>query len=341
MRDDVCNVVERFARCIPDTRNTPYNVALIEEYLSEFPREAVIHTMTDGVPRLFHRQWIRASIRGHLRKTAIALRLLKRGNVVRARHILHIADLYLKQACTLHRVTMRFKKITQRELASLRIDMNSLEDGDVVLSYKTRKYLKKSTLSWCVKFASNSPVTHALIACVDKNSPRLLVSGDTTSGLGEVPATPNPGEIFIVMKIQDMEIRNHVKKVVAKWLHTAQARTYDRMVRAQYSFPEIKVQLASFIGLFIVPLVYLGVPLSVPNPARRMHGVFCSELIDTIFKETNALLTPRCEHDAVVAPIEFLYSPLLEFKGILVRDEDLVLAYDEVRNQFSKKGHLR
>lgn len=68
----------------------------------------------------------------------------------------------------------------------------------------------------------------------------------------------------------------------------------------------------------------------IRNPYSKRKGIFCSELVDTIFKEAGTYLVPRSEYDSLVGPIEILYSPYFSFKGIMGSEKDFITLEKEI-----------
>lgn len=186
---------------------------------------------------------------------------------------------------------------------------------------------------------TNSQVTHSLIASqAPGEDVQLLGAGDPTNGLGLMPIAPEKGEIFLVLTHEDPTTISRINPIISRWHKEAQTamqqRRANETLHRMYKFPELKCQAASLIGLFVVIHAYLGNPVTVRNPFANQTGVFCSELIDEIFKEADILVSPRSEHNAVIGPVELLYSPLFSLKGVIADEHDLAHAQSEIKKQF-------
>lgn len=336
MNEDVLSaLMERFQHFLDE--RTPPTEHSLTAYLTVFPSRYKLREVITPASLLFHRQWIRASIRGHRWRVRRACRALRRGDMDRTRHHLHIAHLWLGQAQKLFETVSFFTHFAVQNLNQYTLLPAQVQAGDIILSYKTRHYIKRSRLSWLVKLASNSPITHALVAHRDThNMLSCVFSGDLARGLGTMEANPERGELFLIMRLRESLSTEVLNERIAYWHEEAvkRAKLPQNAQRTYHQFPEAKCQMASAVGLLTVPAGYAGLPLALKNPLARASGFFCSEFVDMVFKEAGYMLTPRSEHDAIVGPMEFLYSPLLELQGVIAHPEDLLSVQDEIRAQF-------
>ncbi len=320
---------------IPFEDQKRLNEALVASYSTYSPSD--IQKQLISIPIFFHRQWILASARGYFKKIKRAQKFLRSGDMEGYRRTLELADLWLGQAEKLIETISFFShNFSQEKIERSTVSIHHLQKGDIILSYKTEQYLKKSPLAWLVKFTSNSPVTHAMIACHNHDeNPLYLVSGDKTTGLGVIDPTPDRHEIFLVLRTREDISSTQILKSIDTWRSHAESRTSGSTSQnGMGRFPEVKCQVASAIGFIYMLSVFMGRPFSMKNITQNQAGVFCSELIDVIFKESNILLTPRSEYDAVVGPIEILYSPLLKLVGFIAHSDDMLTLHTEVQKQF-------
>lgn len=303
-----------------------------------------ISKSTSWIPVLFHRRWVIASVRGHLRELRRAKRCVQKSDHAGYTKNINLASLWLGQAEKLIEMCHLFLNIKNEDIQKYTITPEKIEKGDIVLSYKTRTFLKKNPISRFVEFASNSQITHVMCACHEKNqTPKILVSGDDTNGLGIVGPTPKIGEVFIILSPKDTEHRNNTYHAIDAWRTKAENRDTTQIGSSSDTLilSELKFTVACIIGVFVVIMIFLGRPLTLRSPVTRARGVFCSELIDTIYKEGGIIVSPRSTHDAVVGPIEFLYSPIFNFKGIIAREDDLLCLQDEVRQMSNAQTSYR
>jgi len=134
--------------------------------------------------------------------------------------------------------------------------------------------------------------------------------------------------------LYDTKTSNLLNSKLNNWIDIAESRIGKRRQYDRLTFSEIKCQTASLIGFITVLATYARIPLSLHNPFKNNPGVFCSETADNILKEADILIAPRCERDSVIGPVEFFYSPLLEFKGIITNEEDPREVFNEIRSHF-------
>ena len=339
MRQDNIATLSQKLETLSHSGTTPLSELLIplESYINSYPTKNLYKELAI-IPARFHRQWIIASLRRHIRKLKNARECALRNDLPGYEKELRLAVLWFGQAKRMLEIVPFFVALGKNDDTSPLITQEHLEKGDVILSYKTRAYLRKAPISWLVRFASNSSVTHTMIACHDEGEPpTLLVSGDVTRGLGTLNPIPDSGEIWIVLRAKRVIPISEMNCAIDKWRNLAMERTKAKAMgkRDTWIFPEIKCQMASAIGLIYILFVRFGSSVSIQNPARKREGVFCSELIDIIFKEAGVLLSPRSEYDAVLSPVELLYSPMLEIKGIIAGRNDLDQVSAEIREQFT------
>jgi len=298
--------------------------AIWDKYLATFPFKQ-LRAELRWVHVTFQRKWIITSLRGHLNTCRLIRSGLKNSPTINPQQF-EQAWLWLAQAHQLEDTVHTFSNYSSGDLSNLELPLVQLKPGDVVLSYKTKEYLRSQPLSWQVRLASNSPVTHALVVASNHDGEiKLMAAGDATSGLGIVTAEPKPGEIFLIMS-PTPEIRERLLPHIASWQVAAEAHSVP--------WPELKVQIANVIGIFTVLMAFLEQPLVIKNPYNKQKGVYCSELIDRLFKEIGIVISPRCVHDSLISPIELFYSPYLIFQGVIVNPVDRNHLKYELRDQF-------
>lgn len=336
-----CNILStlatQFSAAIECEETSNIHIASLQIYLKNFPKEIDLVDIPKSVSLFFHTQWIRSSIRGHKQRVRQSLHKLENGDVAAAKKELLLAQLWIGQAQKIYETIIFYTEFSIHNIDQYIMDAHDLHTGDIVLSYKTNSYLRKSLTSRLVKYACNSAITHAMIVSnLPHEDPELLLSGDTTHGLGTTKVNPDRGEIFIVFESRDPNVQKSILTSIALWRTRALNRIrYD--VSDTYLFPEFKCQLASLIGVCTVIFGYLSLPFTVRNFAEKQQGVFCSELIDTIYKESQVLLSPRSEHNAIIGPVELFYSPILRIRGIIASKEDVTNLESEIYKFFRKK----
>jgi hypothetical protein len=286
--------------------------------------------LNQDVPTIFHKCWIKTSFKGHRKNLKRAIKHYQKGDFNKFNQEFEISSLWLGQAERIYEMIIFMRNLDKTRISDLFISEADVNTGDVVLSYKTQAYIKKSNVSRLVKIAGNSSITHVMLIA-DSN---LLHSGDETKGLGLKPIEPKPGELLLIMRLKDEDHRDHLQPTLNNWVNLAKDRhckdgKYDRL-----DFSELKCQVASLIGFATVLATYLTIPISLHNPFKNRPGVFCSETVDTILKEADIRIAPRCDRDSVIGPVEFFYSPLLEFKGIITNETDTEEVFNEIREQF-------
>ncbi|GEM_PF-2632962 len=292
-------------------------------------------SVTKMIPTLFHRRWIVASIRGHLKQVRLAIKYQTQNQPEQARKHLDTSYLWLGQAIRIHDLVLLMRSMEKPKLASLSLTKDDLEPGDIVISYKTKEYVRRSPVSLLVKLASNSAMTHVMLATKTSSGDALLLnSGDETKGLGLKQPDPREHEVFLVMNFKNAKHYERLSSIIDTWHLVAENRENQNQCYDRLDFGELKCQTASLIGVATILATYLGIPLSLSNPFKNRRGVFCSELVDNILKEADIQIAPRSERDSVVGPVEFFYSPLLEFKGVICSSNTIEDIQKEIKEQF-------
>lgn len=208
------------------------------------------------------------------------------------------------------------------------INGSHLRIGDIVLSYKTEGYLKKNFLAWLIAMSTNCQITHSLIVSGEGSDSTLFCSSPEQAGLGCKPPIPQSGEAYIILRPKQSLVDYPSLTVsIQKWLTQSTGEN-------RHEFAELKSWMANFVGfiyLFSSCLTQRSWVLS--NPAKNRSGIFCSELIDNIYKDIGIYLTPRSIHRALASPLEFFHSPYFDFQGIIVQNEDI----DTIQRELSIK----
>lgn len=293
--------------------------------------EALLHTKKQIdrlAPRFLIRRWGFASFRMALHKInkAKGFTFSHENDFVRQAHF---SALWARQACDLFGIT-EFLQKTVRSLEHYTLYTSHLEKGDVIVSYKTNKYLNFSHLSKIIAFSENSHITHAFMVTGDEKPHTLISFNPTHGGLGPTTTSPLKGEMFIVLRYRSSVSGIPQEKIIESldsWWPKKQAKK----VYGSLSFAELKSWVACAIGFIYIVSAYLfGRPLCLPNPVKNKDNLFCSEFVDEVFKQAGVYLSPRSEDSSVVGPIELFYSPHLEFKGIIFHKEDQFQLLEEI-----------
>lgn len=286
------------------------------------------------VPVFLMRQWILASIYKSIRRIR-AIEKKAPGKRMPSRREIEIAALWAYQAISIFKSRALFQDMLDQGDRYI-LDQSAIKKGDIILSYKTAKYLKRDILARLVSIATNSAITHSLVATEDGENSKLLCSSPEGNGINLLPPHPNPGEIYIIMRPRDIGARyeQHIRHAINTWrdrVNTATGTPY------RYKFAEMKSWIASAVGFIYVLSTYLSRrSITLPNFAKDQQGIFCSEMIDDIFKEIGILVGPRSEHDAVIGPVEIFHSPYLAMQGVIVNEAD----HESMRKELAQKFNL-
>lgn len=318
----------------------------IRAYLETFPSD-VIKKQVATIPVRFQRWWIETCILGHLTKTKkLHALLLEKSTPERIAQVRLTAALWLGQAGRLFEASQFLSThFAGNPLSRYVLSPHDLNTGDIVLSYKTNRYLRHSPLSLFIKYATHSAITHVMIVSHESNHPpELLMSDDTTKGLGILSVTSDPGELLLVLEPLPHSKLPEVHAEIRRLSQIARDKARDTTLQKLYQFSTQKCEMACVIGFMYICVGLLSrYPISLKNPLENQSGVFCSELVDNLFRSAGIQLTARSEYRSIVGPIEFLYSPLLRLKGIIGDTDTIAHAELEVERQFGviKKFHSK
>lgn len=284
------------------------------------------------VPRFLLRRWAYASFNqalSEIKKKESLEHINKKRFIFEAK----ITALWAYQACLIIEV-QSFIRTIEKDLAHHTITPHHVQKGDVILSYKTETFLKHEPLSRIIAFATNSPITHSLIAIDDIHPHTFLSANPESKGLGLKNETPRKGELYLVFRLRE-ELSPVPKEFlferIKHWEHLAKTEKWK-----YFSFAEAKSWAACFIGfLYLATSYWLTKPICLKNPIHQKRTIFCSEVVDNIFREAGIYLGPRSQEHSVVGPVELFYSPYLQFKGIIVNDGDIKQFKKEVEKKFT------
>ncbi len=280
----------------------------------------------------YHRNWALSSLKLARKSLNMAEKLLDFPQQA-AWHI-QSAIRNVEHAKGLVRARSVAHSIESDSFESLFLKDSDLKEGDLILSYKTAKYHKTHFLSWLIKFATYSAITHVSMVCTRKDSSLGMMTSAAddveVKGLSIQNLKPKAGEIFLILRMKDdLKKKSQVLARLKVWAEIAGKRTVSSKTDG-YHFSELKCWIACANGLVsTTSMAFFGVYASFPNPTENHRGLFCSELVDFIFKEAGIILMPRAEDNAVLGPSDIMYSPHFDFKGIFGNREDAELMRKE------------
>ncbi len=333
INETIYRILARIALAEDEGEVSKEEPKLLEELLSLETGLKTILSDTKNLrtvaPVMFMRLWSVASIRRSLKKIRSAKKHSAAGRSAAFFHTARIAALWGYQALSI----LKTRSILSQAFQNLDCHLLKHEDlqkGDVILSYKTARYLHKDLLSKLIAVAANSSITHALITTESGNEPKLLCSSALGNGLNLALPSPDPGEIYLVMRLHQVP-----KKQTEKLSLTLDRWNKNVRLLRIYKFSELKCWMASLLGfLYVFSVCILRRPIILRNIAKDRPGYFCSEIIDDIFKEAGLFLTPRSEHAALAGPVEFFHSPYLSFQGIIMNNNDHETLKEELAAEF-------
>lgn len=284
-------------------------------------------------PSFFLQKWAFSSLNASLSHLESAIAKYEKKDFRSFIAHAHSSALFAYQACDIIKVKDFIEKVTSN-LEHYHISKDHVKKGDVILSYKSKNYLRHDFLSNLISISTNSPITHALIATNDEHPHIFLSSNAEHDGLSLKEENPERGELYLVFGFRE-ELSSEPKEKILKQIDIWSERARREKWR-YFGFAEYKSWVACILGVVdITTTVAFERSLRLPNPVHRARTIFCSELIDNIFKGAGIRLTPESKEFAVVGPSELFYSPYLAFKGIIVNNEDKELFKKEILEKYS------
>ncbi|MFA7319245.1 MAG: hypothetical protein WC022_01475 [Parcubacteria group bacterium] len=210
--------------------------------------------------------------------------------------------------------------ILNRGLKNYALNYDQLKKGDVLLFYDLEDFLKDDFLARLISIAQGSRITHTgVISNVKKNKATYISAAALGKRMDIFDLAVPPGRFLFVLRPTLNKLK---RKYFLEELDMLNYRI-ENMVQ-YYPFGEIESWFATLIGLFqIISIRTIHSSLRVGNLLRTPDKVFCSEMIDDLFKNVGVFLTSRSDNDSMVGPAEIFYSPYLEFVGVLCNKNEL------------------
>jgi len=206
------------------------------------------------------------------------------------------------------------------------IDHNKVKQGDILLFYKTEKSIKKSLPDYIASQASNSRVTHSTITYSNRRTLKHLHATAHGHKVMISDVHFRHGTIVLVFRPQIIESkRKRLLKSIRDW------GTKLKEFKGKYKYSELKFWFAVIPGLITFALIprLTGRMMIYPNPIKTKNAYYCSELIESIFKQAQIYLISRSEYGGILGPSEIIHSPYLKFIGIVCHPEDKELVKNE------------
>lgn len=227
----------------------------------------------------------------------------------------HTSLTYLPRIIAQKQIT----QIAEQDPSSFRMRGDDLKRGDVLLAYKSLKYIRRHPGSRLVAWATRSRFTHAMMV-TNVEYERIRVIEATPEQDGVVISAlhdARPEEILFVYRptgLSDAQSRD-LQKALSDWV----VRVGVKEQNTSYGF--LKTFAALILGgVYQIASYALARMVVIPNPFKDPTSLFCSELVNTIFLEADIPLTPRSSSAALVGPVEMTTSPYLQFIGVLPTD---------------------
>ena len=230
-----------------------------------------------------------------------------------------IVSLYLNQnrSCILFLIQDNKIKYLTAEITSnpekYKIPKSGLRKGDVILSYKPNKFLKKHLITFLIWIAEGSRFTHSyVVAYHKKDIAKCLIASGYGKSVGVAGLKQEDGEILFAFRPKiDAKTKKLLYKSINKWSRLLTENDIYSFSNSDLIFALLEGILYRLVGYITKRTIF------IPNPFEQKTRFYCSELVNRIFYDAGILLTPRSIHGYLVGPFEFSYSYCLNFIGIV------------------------
>ena len=196
-----------------------------------------------------------------------------------------------------------------KELEDVSLDKSKLDTGDLLLSFKSKKFLKNVQLSRGIARMTGSQVTHvAVVIKPPYSEPRMIDSHRYYGGVSMRHLEIKPGEVLIVLRPR----MDHDQR--ARLLHVLREHVHKNTGYSKSKFTGVvpSMLIGGISNVFTLGYTH------VPNilGARRAR-FFCSEFVDHAYKEAGIFLTPKSKHSDMVFPSDITASPFADYVGLI------------------------
>jgi len=194
------------------------------------------------------------------------------------------------------------------------IDQSDLKTGDILISFKSKDYLKNVLISRTISRITSSQVTHVLLAIkISQFKIKIVDSHQATGGVRLREFEIFPGEVFIVLRPR---MSHHQRAMLLNRI-----RGYVKN-KTGYSKSKLMGALPTFLIIKFINMFSSGYK-HIPNIlALKSAEFFCSEFINQIFKEVGILLTPKSKYSSMVYPSDIVVSPFVDYIGLIFEDSE-------------------
>lgn len=294
----ISNIVDKL-----DNADFDYRI-LLKEIISS--KKKVVKNF---IPNTYIRNWFFADIRLALRKKNKSL-----------------VKMYLNHALSIIKTREIYNTIKLGKAKNLAMGADELKKGDVVLSYKTKRFLDKEFLSKLIAIAAYTQITHCSVVCEDENkNKRKLTSYAQSKGLAALDLVPQDGEVFFIFSpILPSEREKKLHDSIDGFYKKVLQKNNSRKIRRSLRFSEVKCWSACLSGFVFTSMMrFTGKYIVIPNPLYFFSGYYCSEIFDIMFRDIGIILSARAKNKALLGPNDMVYSPYLKFKGVIGEEKDI------------------
>jgi hypothetical protein len=199
-----------------------------------------------------------------------------------------------------------------KELKKRLIRKNDLKTGDIMLSFKTKKYLGQLTkfMDLLISKVIKSQITHSRIAArIGPGNVKMIEDTMMYSRVFFSKFKVKPGEIFIILRPRISRVqRSALIKSMIKHVKNKTPYAWGKVTAA---IPTVAI--TKIANLFRKEYKH------VSNIWGRSKSLHCSEFIDVVFQDAGIMLTPKSKpgYSATVYPHDILNSPYVRHIGFI------------------------
>lgn len=192
------------------------------------------------------------------------------------------------------------------------LDLKKLKKGDLILSYKSKEYIKTHLISRIIAHVEGSQITHSSIITKTKPKLKMITASGIENEILEEELKILDGETLIIFRpITNHKQRLELETSVDYWTNQINNNKIKK-------FSYLKFYFALFSGLiYKLSGDILHHIIVIPNPFNQNSRYFCSELINKIFVDAKIYLTYKSHFQGLIGPYEFIWSDKLKFIGAL------------------------
>jgi len=197
------------------------------------------------------------------------------------------------------------------------MDESQLLTGDVLMSFKSKDFIKNNLLAKLLYMGQSSlgsvtQVDHLHMALRIGNVIKIVDSFILAGGV----------------QLKNFELENWAVFIVLRPKISQNQRI--SIIRSIREFLQNKTKFATFKMVGVAPSDMLNKSVNLFSKGYRViphlfgsgRTHFCSSFVNEVFKDAGIMLTPKSRYSHMVTPPDILTSPVLKFVGLIFNDAE-------------------